>query len=69
MQYYDEYIPTTYLQYYFFPDEIVKESDPQFTRVDEARDSREKEVFEVCGQAVGRDTMDGNTHAYQWGLW
>ena len=61
MQYFDEYIPTTYLQYYFFPDEIVQESNPQYTRVDEARDSREKEVFEVCGQAVGRDTMDGIT--------
>lgn len=61
MQYFDEYIPTTYLQYYFFPDEIVQESNPHYTRVDEARDSREKEVFEVCGQAVGRDTMDGIT--------
>ena len=61
MQYFDEYIPTKYLQYYFFPDEIVQESNPQYTRVDEARDSREKEVFEVCGQAVGRDTMDGIT--------
>ena len=61
MQYFDEYIPTTYLQYYFFPDEIVQESNPHYTRVDEARDSREKEVFEVCRQAVGRDTMDGIT--------
>ena len=44
MQYLDEYVPTTYLQYYMFPDEIVKESDPNYTRADEAKDSREKDV-------------------------
>ena len=58
MQYLDEYVPTTYLQYYMFPDEIVKESDPNYTRADEAKDSREKDVFETCAKAVGRDTMD-----------
>ncbi|MBE7721896.1 6-phospho-alpha-glucosidase [Lacrimispora indolis] len=55
----DEYIPTTYLQYYMFPDEIVAESDPDYTRADESRDSREKEVFELCARAVGKDRMDG----------
>ncbi len=58
MQYIDEYIPTTYLQYYMFPDEIAAESDPAYTRADEARDSREKEVFAACAQAVGRETID-----------
>ena len=58
MQYLDEYVPTTYLQYYMFPDEIVKESDPNYTRADEAKDSREKDVFETCAKAVDRDTMD-----------
>ena len=52
MQYLDEYVPTTYLQYYMFPDEIVKESDPNYTRADEAKDSREKDVFETCAKAV-----------------
>ncbi len=55
----DEYIPTTYMQYYMFPDEIVEESDPDYTRADESRDSREKEVFELCARAVGKDHMDG----------
>ncbi|MDR2023620.1 MAG: 6-phospho-alpha-glucosidase [Hungatella sp.] len=54
----DEYIPTTYMQYYMFPDEIVAESDPDYTRADESRDSREKEVFELCARAVGKDHMD-----------
>ncbi len=55
----DEYIPTTYLQYYMFPDEVVAESDPDYTRADESRDSREMEVFELCARAVGKDRMDG----------
>lgn len=59
MKFMDEYIPTTYLQYYMFPDEIVAESDPDYTRADESRDSREKEVFEICQKAVGRKDMEG----------
>lgn len=61
MKYFGEYVPTTYLQYYFFPEEIVEESDPNYTRVDEARDSREKEVFETCEKVHGRNNMDGIT--------
>lgn len=59
MNYFDEYIPTTYLQYYMFPEEIVAESDPEYTRADESRDSREKEVFETCRGALGKTSMDG----------
>lgn len=59
MQYFDEYIPSTYLQYYFFSEEIVQESDPTYTRVDESRDSREQEVFMTCQKAVGKEDMDG----------
>lgn len=54
----DEYIPTTYLQYYMFPDEIAAESDPHYTRADESRDSREREVFEHCRKASGKTDMD-----------
>lgn len=48
MKFFNEYIPTTYLQYYFFPEEIVAESDPHYTRADESRDTREREVFVHC---------------------
>lgn len=59
MKYFDEYIPTTYMQYYMFPDEIVAESNPEYTRVDEARDGREKEVFATCKLAEGKEDMTG----------
>ncbi|WP_326514326.1 6-phospho-alpha-glucosidase [Clostridium intestinale] len=58
MNFFDEYIPTTYLQYYFFPEEIVKESDPNYTRADEAKDSREKEVWEICSKAIGAESIE-----------
>lgn len=53
-----EYLPNTYLQYYFFPKEIFEESDPNYTRVDEALNSREKETFEMCYNAKERYTLD-----------
>ena len=54
----DEFIPTTYLQYYFYADEIVKESDPLFTRADETLQTREKEVWDVCAKAIGKDSLE-----------
>ena len=57
LQFFPEYLPNTYLQYYFFPEEIVAESDPNYTRADEAKDSREREVFELCAKARNRETL------------
>ena len=56
--FFDEYIPTTYLQYYFFAEEIVAESDPNYTRADEAKDSREKEVWDICSKATNANSID-----------
>lgn len=53
-----EYIPTTYLQYYFYSNEIVKESNPECTRADETALTREKEVWDVCQQAVNQTSLD-----------
>ena len=59
MQCVDEYIPNTYLQYYFYSDDIVKESNPNYTRADETMQTREKEVWDVCSTAVGKVNLDG----------
>ncbi len=58
LTFFPEYLPNTYLQYYFFPQEIVEESNPLYTRSDEARDSREKEIFELCARAENEFTED-----------
>lgn len=57
LQFFPEYIPNTYLQYYFFPEEIVEGSTIEKTRVDEAIEGREKDVFELVAQAEGRDDL------------
>ena len=53
----DEFIPNTYLEYYFYQDEIVEESDVNFTRVDETMQTRETEVWSITKQAIGRETL------------
>ena len=40
-----------------FPNEIVAESDPNFTRADEAKIGREREVFETCKLAENAQDM------------
>ena len=63
MQYLDEYVPTTYLQYYMFPDEIVKESDPNYTRADEVIDGRETRVFKECEEIIKAGKLGDKFHA------
>lgn len=58
MQHVSEFIPTTYLQYYFYSDEIVLESDATCTRADETMLTREKEVWDICSQAVGKEKLE-----------
>ena len=50
MNFFDEYIPTTYLQYYFFAEEIVAESDPNYTRAEE--------VWDICSKATNANSID-----------
>lgn len=58
MQEFPEYIPTTYLQYYFYQDEIVEESDITYTRADETANTREKEVWDLCKKATQSEIFD-----------
>lgn len=59
MSFFPEYLPNTYLQYYFLPDEIAKASNPEFTRADEAKLGREKQVLELCARAKQKQSFDG----------
>lgn len=58
LSFFPDYIPNTYLQYYFFPEEIVKESDPNFTRADEALVGREKQVLDLCQKAKEQQSLE-----------
>ena len=52
-------LPTTYFKYYLFPDHVVADSDPSYTRVDMIRDGREKWVFEECRRIKEAGTAKG----------
>ncbi len=58
MKYFDDYVPNTYLQYYFFGNELAKEENPEFTRVDEAKVGREKKVYDICKKAEEQGNLD-----------
>lgn len=59
LSFFPEFLPNTYLQYYFFPDEIVRESDPNFTRADEAKQGREKKVLDILEKARKQKSLEG----------
>lgn len=46
LQDFPEYLPNTYLQYYLYPQEVVKKSDKEYTRANMVMDGREKDMFE-----------------------
>lgn len=52
-------LPNTYLQYYFFPDLIVENTNPNFTRVDEIREGRKKLVFSACQKIAEQQSTEG----------
>lgn len=52
-------LPNTYLQYYFFPDLIVENTNPNFTRVDEIREDREKLVFSAYQKIAEQQSTEG----------
>lgn len=65
---YDEYIPSTYVQYYLYPEYKTSKLDPNYTRANEVMNGREKKVFEECrrvvadGTAKGADVVKNDAH-------
>lgn len=56
----DGYVPNTYLQYYLYPERIVSESDPQYTRGNSVIDGREKNVEMQCKYIIENQTIEGS---------
>ncbi len=51
-----EFLPLGYLQYYFFADEMVELSDPNYTRASYLMEHRDKTVFLECERAIQANT-------------
>ncbi len=48
--------PSSYLQYYLYPDDMVAHTDPNYTRADQVIDGREKRVFGECAKIEAAGT-------------
>ncbi|EJO5346664.1 6-phospho-alpha-glucosidase [Clostridium botulinum] len=54
-----DYLPNTYLQYYLYPDKMVKKEDPNYTRASQVIDGRQKRVFSLCDSIAKKQTTKG----------
>lgn len=57
-----EFIPLTYMQYYYFPERIVKKYNHNYTRANEVMDGRRKRIYDECEKVVAQDSMKGFEH-------
>jgi maltose-6'-phosphate glucosidase len=52
-------LPNSYLKYYFYPQDEVAHSNPDYTRANEVMDNREKHVFTECNRITEVGTSEG----------
>lgn len=55
-----DYLPNTYLQYYYYPDYKAAHLNPDYTRANEVMDGREKKIFTECRRIVEAGTSKGS---------
>lgn len=55
-------LPNTYLQYYLYPNEMLKHYTSTFTRYDEVKAGREKRVKEYCQGIIDKGIMKGTEY-------
>lgn len=54
-----EYLPNTYLQYYFYPDQMVEKEDPEHTRARKVIEGRQNRVHNLCDRIIKNNTAQG----------
>ncbi len=54
-------MPNTYLKYYFFPQDEVAHTNPEYTRANQVMAGREKHVFSECNRIANVNTSDKMT--------
>lgn len=60
-----EYLPNNYLEYYFFPDEVVSETDANYTRANMVMDGRLKHTKDMAEKI--RNNSDGDILDFDFG--
>ena len=56
---YEDFLPNTYLQYYLYPDHMVKLENPDYTRANEVMDGHEKLTFEMLDKVIVNNRIKG----------
>ncbi|ONI38664.1 6-phospho-alpha-glucosidase [Candidatus Epulonipiscium fishelsonii] len=59
---YPEYLPNTYLQYYLYPDKMVKKSNPNYTRANEVMDGSEKKIYQMLDEVISIGKIKGTKY-------
>ncbi|REC33359.1 6-phospho-alpha-glucosidase [Enterococcus pseudoavium] len=54
-------LPNTYLKYYFYPQDEVAHTNPEFTRANEVMAGREQHVFSECDRIAEAGTAEGTS--------
>src|SRR5699024_4239524 len=54
-----EYLPNTYLQYYFYPEDMAQKERPDNTRARQVIDGRQKRVHETCDRIAESQSLSG----------
>ena len=57
-EFFPEYLPNTYLQYYLLNEQMVAHSDPNYTRANEVQNGREKNLFNAINQYKDTQVFD-----------
>ncbi|HEO8418264.1 6-phospho-beta-glucosidase [Mycobacteroides abscessus subsp. abscessus] len=53
-------LPNTYLKYYFYPQDEVAHTDPNYTRANQVMDGREKFIFSQCNTIAELGSTEGS---------
>lgn len=57
---FDGFIPSTYLQYYYYPLAIARSSNPQSTRAQMVREGKQKKTQALCETIIANKTVAGS---------
>ncbi|EAB1940380.1 6-phospho-alpha-glucosidase [Salmonella enterica] len=60
MRMFPEFLSSTYMQYYYFGEEMRGHCKPDYTRANRVIDTREKDVFAECQRCVDVGTVEGS---------
>jgi maltose-6'-phosphate glucosidase len=56
-----EFLPNTYLQYYLYPDDVIKNERMENTRARQVMNGREKNASQMCQQIISQQSLE-NIH-------